>query len=82
MSFKTGGGMDLHDELISIVDVFNEKGIEVFNFGKYKGRQVEEVFSKEPQYYDWMMKAEFPLYTKKVITAIKLRGFNKGNTVS
>ncbi len=60
--------------------VFDEKGQEIFNFGKYKGQSVEEIFAKEPAYYDWMMKAEFPLYTKKIITAIKLRGFNKGST--
>jgi len=49
---------------------------EVFNFGKYKGRLVSEVFEREPQYYNWMMKADFPLYTKKILTAIKMRGFN------
>jgi DNA polymerase-3 subunit epsilon len=49
----------------------------VFNFGKHKGKSVEEIFAKEPSYYDWMMKSEFPLSTKKVITAIKLRGFNQ-----
>ncbi len=59
--------------------VYNDKGTEVFNFGKHKSKPVEEVFQKEPQYYDWMMKAEFPLSTKNVITAIKLRGFNKGS---
>lgn len=53
--------------------VFNAKQEEVFNFGKHKGRKVEDVFKKEPQYYDWMMKAEFPLSTKKVITAIRKR---------
>ena len=57
--------------------IFNEKGVEIFNFGKYKGRSVEQQFRKEPQYYDWMMKSHFPLSTKKVITAIYLRGFNK-----
>ncbi len=51
----------------------NNKGVEVFNFGKYKGRSVMEVFKKEPQYYDWMMKADFPLSTKKVIKKIKLK---------
>lgn len=59
--------------------IFNDQNIETFNFGKYKGKGVEEIFAKEPSYYDWMMKSEFPLYTKKVITAIKLRGFNKGS---
>lgn len=58
--------------------IFDEKGRETFNFGKYKGRIVEDVFKREPSYYDWMMNAQFPEYTKKIITAIKLRGFNKG----
>ena len=62
--------------------IFNDKGIEVFNFGKHKGKPVGAIFEKEPQYYDWMMKADFPLYTKKVLTAIKLRGFNKGDNQS
>jgi DNA polymerase III, epsilon subunit and related 3''-5'' exonucleases len=57
--------------------VLNEKNVEVFNFGKYKGMAVEEVFEKDPGYYGWMIGNDFPLYTKKVLTAIKLRGFNK-----
>jgi DNA polymerase-3 subunit epsilon len=56
--------------------VFNDKDVEVFNFGKHKGKPVSEVFEKEPSYYNWMMKGDFPLYTKKVLTEIKLRGFN------
>jgi DNA polymerase-3 subunit epsilon len=55
----------------------NDKNREVFTFGKHKGKVVEDVFRDEPSYYDWMMKSEFPLSTKKVITSIKLRGFNK-----
>lgn len=43
---------------------------EVFNFGKHKGKTVEEVFHNEPSYYDWMMKSDFPLSTKKLITEI------------
>ncbi|MDR0206169.1 MAG: 3'-5' exonuclease [Bacteroidales bacterium] len=50
--------------------VFNEKDEEVFNFGKYKGIPVKKVFTIEPPYYDWMMKADFPLYTKKIISKI------------
>ena len=53
--------------------VFNDKGEEVFNFGKYKGYKVSEVFQREPSYYDWMMNGDFPLYTKKIITEIRLR---------
>ncbi len=59
--------------------IFNDKDVEVFNFGKHKGKPVEEVFSTEPSYYDWIMKSEFPLSTKKVVTLIKLRGFNKNS---
>ncbi|MBL7703602.1 MAG: 3'-5' exonuclease [Ferruginibacter sp.] len=49
---------------------FNDKGIEVFNFGKHKGRSVKEVLKAEPQYYDWMMKGDFPLHTKQKLTEI------------
>lgn len=47
-----------------------EKGTEVFNFGKHKGRPVSEVLKSEPQYYDWMMKGDFPLHTKQKLTEI------------
>ncbi|GAA4425714.1 3'-5' exonuclease [Pontibacter saemangeumensis] len=53
--------------------VYNNAGQEVFNFGKHKNVPVEEVLQKEPGYYDWMMKSEFPLQTKKVLTRIRLR---------
>jgi DNA polymerase-3 subunit epsilon len=57
--------------------VFNEQGTEVFNFGKHKGKPVEQVFKEEPSYYSWMMNGDFPLNTKQVLTAIKLRSFGK-----
>jgi DNA polymerase-3 subunit epsilon len=57
--------------------IYDEKNRETFNFGKYKGQLVEEVLKKDPSYYSWMMNGDFPLYTKKVLTQIKLRGFNK-----
>jgi DNA polymerase-3 subunit epsilon len=57
--------------------IVDENGIEVFNFGKHKGKAVETVFSQEPAYYSWMMNGDFPLYTKKVLTEIKLRSFGK-----
>ncbi|MEZ3442450.1 3'-5' exonuclease [uncultured Alistipes sp.] len=56
--------------------LINEKGEEVFGFGKYKGRKVEEIFDSEPSYYAWMMNGDFPLYTKKVITEIRCRRKN------
>lgn len=51
----------------------NDAGKEVFNFGKYKGQLVEEVFRRDIGYYSWMMQGEFPANTKQVITAIKMR---------
>ena len=53
--------------------LYDKDGIEVFGFGKHKGRQVAEVFREEPSYYSWMMDGDFPKYTKKVITEIRLR---------
>jgi len=50
-----------------------KNGKEVFNFGKHKGRNVEEVFQKEPQYYNWIMNNDFPLHTKQKLTEINLR---------
>jgi DNA polymerase III subunit epsilon len=57
--------------------VFDENNVEIFNFGKNKGLSVEKVLHDQPGYYGWIMNGDFPLYTKKVLTAIKLRTFNK-----
>jgi len=57
--------------------VYDENGVEVFNFGKHKGKPVSRVLEEEPSYYAWMMNGEFPLYTKKVLTGIKLRAMQK-----
>lgn len=57
--------------------VFDDKDVEVFNFGKHKGRPVVDVLSSEPGYYAWMMHGDFPLYTKKVLTRIKLSMMQK-----
>ena len=56
--------------------VYNDKGEEVFAFGKHKGRRVSDGFEQEPSYYSWMMNGDFPLYTKKVITEIRFRAKN------
>jgi DNA polymerase-3 subunit epsilon len=50
-----------------------ENGVEVFNFGKFKGRPVADVLKAEPQYYDWMMKGDFPQHTKQKLTEIYTR---------
>jgi DNA polymerase-3 subunit epsilon len=57
--------------------IFDEKGEEIFNFGKHKGKSVVKVLTEEPTYYSWMMNGDFPLYTKKILTEIKLREFGK-----
>ncbi len=54
----------------------DENGEEVFGFGKHKGRSVHEVLEQEPGYFGWMLNADFPLYTKKVLTQIKLSKLN------
>ncbi|WP_341656476.1 3'-5' exonuclease [Blattabacterium cuenoti] len=55
----------------------DEQGNEIFNFGKYKGEKVLEIFERFPNYYGWIQNSDFPLYTKKVFTEIKLKKFNK-----
>ncbi len=57
--------------------IFNKDMVEVFNFGKHKGKPVTEVLEKDSGYYSWMMNGDFPLFTKKVLTNIKLRSFGK-----
>lgn len=53
--------------------VYNAEGVECLNFGKHKGTPVADVLSKEPGFYNWMMHGDFPRYTKKVLTLVKLR---------
>lgn len=54
-----------------------ERRFEAFNFGRYKGRAVDEVLRVDPGYYSWMMSGDFTFNTKQVLTRIRLRGFNK-----
>lgn len=66
----------------SIIDfarrfIYDDKGVEVFNFGKHKGRPVSDVLKAEPQYYDWMMKGEFPMNTKQKLTEIYTKNMLK-----
>jgi len=49
---------------------YNDNNEEVFNFGKHKGKKVEDVFNVEPSYYSWMMQGDFPLYTKRKLEEI------------
>ncbi len=53
--------------------ILDDKGIEIFNFGKYKGESIETVLTKDPGFYGWMMNGDFPTYTKNKLTEIRLR---------
>ncbi len=55
---------------------YDKEGREIFSFGKHKGVLVEEVLEKEPGYFGWLLNADFPLYTKKVLTRVKLSKLN------
>lgn len=57
--------------------IYDDNDVEVFNFGKYKGKPVHEVLKQDPGYFGWMMNGDFPLYTKKVLTSIKLSSIKK-----
>jgi DNA polymerase-3 subunit epsilon len=57
--------------------VYNKDKVAVFNFGKHIGRPVLEVLKSDPSYYDWMMKGDFPMDTKRKLTEIKLQGFQR-----
>ena len=57
--------------------VMNDEGVEVFNFGKHKGKPVADVLKREPSYYSWMMDGSFPRNTKQALTKIRLRELEK-----
>lgn len=66
------------DDIVDFARRFiKEKGIEIFNFGKHKGKPVTQVLKEEPQYYDWMMKGDFPMNTKQKLTEILNRSLLK-----
>lgn len=56
--------------------VYDDKNTEIFTFGKYRGKSVVEVLEKDPGYFGWLQNADFPLYTKKVLTRIRLQQLN------
>lgn len=68
--FSVGNMVDLAGRM-----VMSDKGDELFNFGKYKGMKVKDTLLKDPMYYDWIMKGDFPQDTKKKLTQIKLKNF-------
>jgi DNA polymerase-3 subunit epsilon len=56
--------------------VEDKNGEAVFSFGKHKNKKVKEVLASEPGYFGWIQNADFPLYTKKILTQIRLEDFN------
>ena len=59
------------DDIVDFARRFvKENGVEIFNFGKHKGKPVSQVLKEEPQYYDWMMKGDFPMNTKQKLTEL------------
>ena len=56
--------------------VFNKDGQECFSFGKHRGKSVESILEQEPGYFGWLLNADFPMYTKKVLTGIRLKKLN------
>lgn len=56
--------------------VYDDAGKEIFSFGKYRGKRVTEVLEKDSGYFGWLQNADFPLYTKKVLTRIRLEQLN------
>lgn len=59
--------------------VLNKENQPCFSFGKHKGKTIVEVLEKEPGYFGWLLDADFPLYTKKVLTALRLSKFNESH---
>ncbi len=59
--------------------VLNKENQPCFSFGKHKGKTIDEVLEKEPGYFGWLLDADFPLYTKKVLTALRLSKFNESH---
>ncbi len=57
--------------------VYDENGVERFNFGKHRGKPVLDILQNEPSFYDWMMKGDFPLDTKRKLTQLRLKGFGQ-----
>ena len=57
--------------------VYDDKGVEVFNFGKYKGMSVADVLRRDPGYYSWILNSDFTLNTKAMLTKIRLREFTQ-----
>src|SRR5699024_1529582 len=67
-----------HKEFVDFAGyiAYNEDGEEVFSFGKHRGKRVVDILESEPGYFGWLLNADFPLYTKRVLTRIRLQELN------
>lgn len=75
---KSLAAFSAHSEFVDFAGFIrrDDAGEPVFGFGKHKGRKVTDILEKEPGYFGWLLNADFPLYTKKVLTQIRLSGMN------
>ena len=75
---KSLAAFSTHSEFVDFAGFIrrDDDGDAVFSFGKHKGRKVTQVLESEPGYFGWILNADFPLYTKKVLTQIRLEGMN------
>ncbi|MEJ2585560.1 MAG: 3'-5' exonuclease [Robiginitalea sp.] len=75
---KSLAAFSTHSEFVDFAGFIrkDDEGDPAFSFGKHKGRKVSEVLESEPGYFGWILNADFPLYTKKVLTQIRLEGLN------
>lgn len=69
----------LNEKMVDLAGrfIYNSDGVEIFNFGKHKGKTIEQVLKEEPGYYDWMMRGDFPLDTKRKLTQVRLRSLTQ-----
>ena len=71
--FSSGGrNLDLAARI-----VYDDNDVPVFNFGKHKGKPVEEVLRREPSFYNWIMQGDFPKNTKDVLTQLRFKYLKK-----
>ncbi|WP_422084022.1 exonuclease domain-containing protein [Ulvibacterium sp.] len=68
----------MHKKMVDFAGfiALDDNGEEIFSFGKHRGKKVLEVLEQEPGYFGWIQNADFPLYTKKVLTRIRLKSLN------
>ena len=56
--------------------IYNKDNIPCFSFGKHKGKTVDFIIENEPGYLGWILNSDFPMYTKKILTKLRLSKLN------